>query len=305
MKVLVTGGTGFAGRHLVDLLLKSNHQVIATSNNQEVLTPGVKVIQIDLTDAAAIRKIDFHDIDAIYHLAGLAAVGVSFDEPRKYLDVNAGIQINLFEECLKQNVRPRFLVVSSGNVYAPEAKLPLTETSPTRPASPYAVSKLTQEIIGEYYLGRDFQVVFSRSFNHIGPGQVGGFIVADFAKQIAHAEKLSGGSISCGNLDARRDYTDVRDIAEAYCSLIDRGKSGQVYNVCSGKSVSGHEILSGLLAHTQADIEVINDPSLMRPVDILEIYGSYNKISRDTGWQPKIKLEQTLRETLDYWRRKI
>ena len=305
MKVLVTGGTGFAGSHLVSLLLEKGHSVIATSNNDSSPPPEVEVVKVDLANPSAISKIKFAEVEAIYHLAGLAAVGPSFAEPQKYIDINSSIQVNLFEECLKQKVKPRFLVVSSGNVYSPKAPLPLTEASPTWPVSPYAVSKLAQEIIGQYYSSRGFDIVTSRSFNHVGPGQTTGFIVADLAKQIALAEKTGSGQVVCGDLEARRDYTDVRDIARAYVALVEKGKSGQVYNVCSGKSVSGQNILSGLLNHTKANIRVVKDPALSRPVDILDVYGSNTKIKNDTDWQPKITLEQTLQETLDYWRTQI
>lgn len=305
MKVLVTGGTGFAGSHLVNLLVKNGQQVLATSNNGKVLSAEVQVISVDLMDSTAVSSINFKDIKAVYHLAGLAAVGSSFSQPQKYITVNSSIETNLFEECIKQKVTPRFLVVSSGNVYSPKAPLPLDEQSPVLPVSPYDVSKLTQEIIGEYYTSRGFEVVTSRSFNHVGPGQSEGFIVADLAKQIALAEKSGSGQLVCGNLDAKRDYTDVRDIAQAYASLVESGKPGEVYNICSGKSISGHDILAGLLAQTKVNIKVITDPALIRPIDVMDIYGSNDKIKKDTGWQPAIDLEQTLRETLDYWRAKV
>ena len=305
MKVLVTGGTGFAGLHLVEQLQKNGKHVIATSNNHANLPEDIEVVQLDLTDAQAVGSLDFTEIEAVFHLAGLAAVGASFTAPNKYLEVNAGIQFNLFEECIKQKAKPRFLIVSSGNVYDPKSPLPLTESSPVKPTSPYAISKLAQETIGQYYGGRGFEVVFSRSFNHMGPGQQEGFIVADFAKQIALAEKNGEGKILHGNLDAKRDYTDVRDIARAYSLLIEKGRPGETYNICSGHTVSGHEILSGLLNLTDARIEPARDESLMRPVDNPEIYGSNHKINQDTHWQPEIPLEKTLAETLEYWRSRV
>ena len=303
MKALVTGGTGFAGKYLIRELLQNGYSVVATSNTADV-ADNVKTINVDLTDSLAVNKIDFTQIDAIYNLAGLAAVGPSFANPKKYLEVNSEIQINLFEACLKQNVKPRSLVVSSGNVYCTD-QLPITEDSEVEPVSPYAVSKIAQEVIGQYYSSRGFEVVTSRSFNHIGPGQLEGFIAADLAKQIAEAEKSGKDTLLVGNLDAKRDYTDVRDIAKAYRLLVEKGRPGEIYNVCSGKSVSGHEILQGLLGHTQKEFNVEQNPELMRPSDKPDIYGSNAKIKNDTGWQPRIPLAQTLGETLEYWRSEV
>jgi GDP-4-dehydro-6-deoxy-D-mannose reductase len=303
MKVLVTGGTGFAGKHLIAELLQNNYSVVATSNTADV-ADNVETIKVDLTDPAAVQKINFGEIGAIFNLAGLAAVGPSFAEPIKYLEVNSKIQINLFEACLKQNARPRFLIISSGNVYCTD-ELPITEGSKVEPASPYAVSKIAQEVIGQYYGSRGFEVITSRSFNHIGPGQLEGFIAADLAKQIAAAERSGQDNIMVGNLDAKRDYTDVRDIAKAYRLLVEKGQSGEIYNVCSGKSVSGHQILDGLLERSEQKFSIEKDPRLMRPSDKPDIYGSNAKIKNDTGWQPQIPLAQTLKETLDFWRSKV
>jgi GDP-4-dehydro-6-deoxy-D-mannose reductase len=303
MKVLVTGGTGFAGRYLLDELLENGYEVVATTS-QPATIEGVEILNLDLSDSKAVEGINFDQIDAVYNLAGLAAVGRSFDEPYEYLRVNASIQINLFEACLRQNARPRMLVISSANIYCAD-ELPLTEQSRILPVSPYAVSKVAQEYIGQYYGTRSFEVVTARAFNHMGPGQAEGFITADLAKQVAQIEQSGRGEILVGNLDAKRDYTDVRDIASAYRLLAEKGRAGEVYNVCSGKAVSGHQILEGLLAHSRAHLTTKVDQSLFRPVDKPEIYGSNDKIYQDTGWRPEILLEQTLEETLAYWRAKF
>jgi GDP-4-dehydro-6-deoxy-D-mannose reductase len=303
MKVLVTGGTGFAGRHLIAELLQNDYSILATSNTSDI-ADGVETVQVDLTDFSEVENIDFKQIGAIFNLAGLAAVGPSFDEPVKYLEVNSKIQINLFEACLRQTARPRFLVISSGNVYCTD-ELPITESSKVEPVSPYAVSKITQEVIGQYYGSRGFEVITSRSFNHIGPGQLEGFIAADLAKQIAQAEKSGQSNIMVGNLEAKRDYTDVRDIARAYRLLIEKGRAGETYNVCSGRSVSGHEILEGLLGHSKKDLKVETDQKLIRPSDKPNIYGDNSKIKADTGWTPEIPLNQTLKDTLDFWRKQL
>lgn len=303
MKALITGGTGFAGRHLVNELAGNGYDVSVTSQHSADL-PEAKVLQVDLTDPAAVKEIDFRSYDVIFHLAGLAAVGPSFKEPVHYLRANSEIQVNIFEACLAQNVTPKVLIVSSANIYCAD-ELPLKESSQVIPTSPYAVSKITQEYLGHYYSTRGFDIIIARAFNHMGPGQLEGFIVADFAKQIAEAEKNGGGAVLTGNLKARRDYTDVRDIARAYRLLAEKGQLGEIYNVCSGKALSGQEILDGLLAHAKADIKVETDPKLFRPVDRVEVYGSNQKIHQDTGWQLAIPLEQTLKETLDFWRQQL
>lgn len=303
MKTLVTGGTGFAGRHLVKELLGNGYEVTVTSMHSETLD-GAEVIKADLTKAENLNDINFKNYDVVFHLAGLAAVGPSFNKPIDYLRANSEIQVNIFEACLSQDARPKFIVISSANIYCAD-ELPLKETSEIIPTSPYAVSKITQEYLGQYYGTRDFEVVIARAFNHMGPGQLEGFIVADFAKQIAEAEIKGAGTVSTGNLTAKRDYTDVRDIVRAYRLLAESGKAGEIYNVCSGRAISGNEILQGLLENTTAKIEVKTDSQLFRPVDRPEVYGSHEKISKDTGWKPEIVLEKTLSETLEFWRDRL
>jgi GDP-4-dehydro-6-deoxy-D-mannose reductase len=194
------------------------------------------------------------------------------------------------------------LTVSSGSLYNPNAALPLTEISEILPSSPYAVSKLGQEQIAQYYTIRGFDSIIARPFNHIGPGQSEGFLVPDIAKQISLIEKGRSSKLSVGNLEARRDYTDVRDIARAYRLLIEKGKSNEIYNVCSGKSWSGQEILDKLVVYSKTSVEAMKDPSRMRPSDAPDIYGSYEKTTRDTGWRPEINIDQTLLEALEDWR---
>jgi len=303
MKALVTGGTGFAGRHLVKELKTSGYEVTSTSLHESDLE-DTEIIRTNLSERVSVNKINLKSYDVIFHLAGLAAVGPSFDEPTRYLRSNSEIQVNLFEACISQAASPKFIIISSANIYCAD-ELPLKESSEIIPTSPYAVSKITQEYLGQYYGTRGFEVIIARAFNHMGPGQLEGFIVADFAKQIADAEKSGRGTVKTGNLKARRDYTDVRDIVRGYRLLAEKGRTGEVYNVCSGRAISGEDILKGLLKNSKADIKMRTDKKLFRPVDRLEVYGSNQKICNDTGWQPRIPLEQTLIETLDYWREKL
>ncbi len=307
MKVLVTGANGFVGPHLLKALLAAGHNVVATgSQGKTVLPHGLTFTSLDLTDRAQVDTIDFSEIEGVVHLAGLAAVGPSFDDPLRYLTVNGGIELNLFEAAQAQGAKPKFVVVSSGSLYDPTSPLPLSETSRVKCASPYSVSKRLQEELAGYYGVRGFEYVVARPFNHIGPGQNAGFLVPDLAKQVVEAEKSGGTEIGVGNLSAKRDFTDVRDIVRAYIALLEKGKNGEIYNICSGWSVSGDEILAGLLKHsTNKDLKPVVDQAKVRPVDAPEIYGDYGKLKADTGWEPKIELDQTLGEAMEDWRERV
>jgi len=299
-KFLVTGANGFAGKHLLKELLDGGHEVVAIGGSQVphvVATDGVQYRTLDLTDPAETEKIDFTDITGVVHLAGMTSVGASFDQPMQYMMVNIGIEINLFETAIKQRVEPRFLIISSGTLYDPQASQPLNEESPILPNSPYAVSKISQEQMALYYETRGFETIIARPFNHIGPGQGLGFIVPDLAQQI-----VAGKEVLVGNLDAKRDYTDVRDIVRAYRLLLEKGHSGEVYNICSGKPLSGHEILDGLCKAADVKPVVKQDPAKMRPSDTPLISGSHDKISKDAGWQPEIPLDKTLADVIADWR---
>jgi GDP-4-dehydro-6-deoxy-D-mannose reductase len=304
-RVIITGVNGFVGQHLAKELSENNIEVIGVGGSHGNKSPSRYVsqyIELDLTDAKEAKKIDFTGVDGVIHLAGLAAVGPSFDNPMQYINVNVGIEVNLFEEALAQASLPRFLIVSSGTLYESNAKLPLTETSPIEPNSPYAVSKLGQEQMGLYYQNRGFQTIIARPFNHIGPGQAPGFIVPDIAQQITALEKDGGNEIMVGNLDAKRDYTDVRDIVTAYRLLLEKGTPSEIYNICSGQAISGHDILKGLLSQTNLHPEVKQDPGMMRPSDTPVVYGSFDKITADTGWTPRIDIQTTLKDVIENWR---
>jgi GDP-4-dehydro-6-deoxy-D-mannose reductase len=304
-KILVTGANGFVGQHLVKELFENGLEVLGMGGAQGAAekSPFVsEYVVLDLNDAAAVQKIDFSGVDGVIHLAGLAAVGPSFDDPMGYISGNIGMQTNLFEAALAQKAKPKFLIISSATLYDPKASLPLTETSPVVPSSPYAVSKLGQEQMAQYYGLRGFSSIIARPFNHIGPGQNPGFIVPDIAQQIVACEQGKQQEISVGNLDAQRDYTDVRDIVRAYRLLLEKGRSGEVYNICSGQALSGHQVLEGLLASVTTKPAVKQDPAKMRPSDTPEIYGSHQKITADTGWQPEIPLETTLADVIADWR---
>ncbi|HEX7633285.1 MAG TPA: NAD-dependent epimerase/dehydratase family protein [Candidatus Saccharimonadales bacterium] len=300
-KVLVTGANGFVGQHLINELQRNNIAVMGvggptTPNRNDQLTDYQ---MLDLTKPEEAAKIDFSEVEGVIHLAGLAAVGPSFNEPVRYISTNVGIETNLFEAARAQNKQPRFLIISTGALYDPTASLPLSETSRVLASSPYAVSKLGQEEMAQYYTQRGFECVIARPFNHIGPGQGPGFIVPDLAQQV-----VSQHEILVGNLDSRRDYTDVRDIVRAYRLLLEKGRSGEIYNICSGTAHSGHEILDGLVSATDKSPIIKQDSDKMRPSDIPELRGSHDKLTADTGWQPEISIETTLKDVIAEWQAK-
>ena len=304
-QVLVTGANGFVGQHLCKELADNGITVVGVGGPRGAAEPSPHIstyLELDLMKPGDADKINFAEVDGVIHLAGLAAVDASFDNPMLYMNTNVGIQVNLFEAALAQKASPRFLIISSGTLYDAKADLPLTETSPVLANSPYAVSKIGQEQMTRYYQSRGFECLVARPFNHIGPGQGPGFIVPDLAKQIIAIEKGGSHEILVGNLDAQRDYTDVRDIAKAYRVLLEKGAPGETYNICSGEARTGHDILSGLLAAADCKAEVKPDPDKMRPSDNPLIYGSHQKLTDATGWQPEIPLETTLADVIADWR---
>ncbi|MGB4843351.1 MAG: GDP-mannose 4,6-dehydratase [Ferruginibacter sp.] len=305
-KVIVTGANGFVGNHLVKELADAGYEVVGVGGPK---LPGMKdpdglsdYIVADLNNPEEVARINFQGVTGVIHLAGLAAVGPSFDQPLQYVTVNVGLQVNLFEEATKQGVQPKFIVISSGALYDPSAVMPITELSAVLANSPYAVSKIGQEEMGKYYTTRGFEVVIARPFNHIGPGQNLGFIVPDLTNQVIAIERGEADKILVGNLEAKRDYTDVRDIARAYRLLLEKGRSGETYNICSGTSRSGQEMLDLIVSKSSIAVTVEQDPARMRPSDTPDIYGSHEKLTTDTGWQPEIALETTIADVIADWR---
>ena len=301
---MITGCSGFVGVHLAKELSTNGYEVVGVDRSGFI--DHNKYLNehwnIDLTDANQINKLDLRGLHAVVHLAGLAAVGPSFDEPLKYLTTNAGIEINLLEALRKQNATPKIVIVSSSAVYSARNTWPTNEDSLVFPNSPYSISKLTQELVGKYYQLMGLEIVTARPFNHIGPGQNLGFIVPDVAKQVVDIERGNGDTILVGNLSAKRDYTDVRDIVRAYRLLIERGIPGETYNICSGIPVSGEEIVDKISSLSEKKIRHDVDQKKSRPSDNPIIYGSYGKIKKDTGWGPEISLDKTLLDVLADWR---
>lgn len=299
MKVLVTGSTGFVGGHLVAHLEASGDDVTGT----DMVHDG-----IDICDPHAITELVRRvRPEAIYHLAGWADVGGSWSAPTQAFRANAEGTLNVLTAAAEVGV-DRVLAVSSADVYGKvtEAELPLTEDTPLRPVSPYAASKVAADYLAlQAWLGRDLPVLRVRAFNHLGPGQTDKFVASALASRIARAELEGGDTITVGNLSARRDFTDVRDVARAYRLLVERGEPGEVYNVCSGTDVSVQDLAEELRGMARRPITFETDPDLLRPVDVPVLRGDHARLTAATGWQPEIPLSRTLSDLLDDWRARI
>lgn len=298
--ITITGANGFVGHHLSEACAKNGKDILGIgygelaedSKLRSWLKDYKAVNLIDRDDVQS--QIDFSGVDTMFHLAGLAAVGPSFENPARYIADNTAMLINLAEKALKDKSKARFIVVSSGAVYDPNQKLPISESGKTISNSPYAISKVTTELFCEYYRSRGLDMVVVRPFNHIGPGQGPGFILPDLAAQAKGYEAKK--RFDVGNIDTKRDYTDVRDVVQAYIALAEsKSLSSSLYNVCSGKSHSGKEILDEICKNIGIESPKIEvDQSKVRPNDVMDIYGDNSKIKADTGWEAKIPLSQSV-----------
>jgi len=269
--------------------------------------PRLRLTHADLRDPQGVRAlVDEVQPDYIFHLAAQSFVPTSLADPWDTLENNIRAQLNLLEAVRLSGREVRVLVIGSNEEYgAPKPEeLPQTEESPLRPNNPYAVSKVAQDFLGlQYHLAYGLPVVRVRPFNHTGPGQSPRFVVPAFASQIARIEAgLQEPVMKVGNLDTARDFSDVRDIVRAYHLAVTQGEPGEVYNLASGRARSVQGLLETLLSLADTEIRVERDPARYRPVDVPEAYGSAEKFRQQTGWEPEIPFEQTLRDTLEYWR---
>jgi GDP-4-dehydro-6-deoxy-D-mannose reductase len=316
VRVLVTGAGGFVAAHLIDFLRTEQPEVevFGTERPQTTIARGpagdVSSVEADLNDPTAAEKVvDEVGPDRIVHLAGQSSVHRSWIEPGGTLRVNVLGLVNLLDAVRKRGLRPDVLVVGSAEEYGmvEPSENPLRETTPLRPCSPYAVSKVAQAALARLYgPSGGMKVVLTRTFPHTGPGRGESFAESSFARQIAEIEAgLRSPVLSVGNLEAIRDYSDVRDVVRAYWALLDRGEGGAAYNVCSGQGRSIREMLDMLLSRSEVRAEVRVDPERLRPSDVPALVGDPSKLRADTGWQPGIPLERTLADLLDDWRRRI
>jgi GDP-4-dehydro-6-deoxy-D-mannose reductase len=303
--VVVTGAAGFAGGHLLDLLAAEHARVVAwhrPGGHPPTPVTGVQWDAVDLLDRHAVADaLERARPIAVYHCAGAAHVGKSWSSSAPTLAVNVLGTHHVIEGLRARGISARVLIPSSGMVYAPSSE-PLTEDSPLIPASPYALSKLAQEMVGEGNPGGP-EVSVARAFNHAGPRQDPWFVASGFARRIADIEAGRWApEIAVGNLDARRDLTDVRDTVRAYRAIVERGVPGRPYNVCSGRAIAIRELLDMMIARARVPVAVKIDSARYRPNDQPVVVGDPSRIREEIGWEPRIPLEQTIDDLLAYWR---
>lgn len=310
-KILVCGVQGFVGHHLARELSSNNHTVIGTGLGEN-LDPTLQeyvssYVPCDLSDASSVAELPLEDVDAVINLAGLAQVGASFDNEEVYMKTNVEVQTNIVERLQQlDRLSVRVLAISTGAVYSPDQEMPLTEESLlTDGGSPYAQSKIAMEKAVLALRDQGSDVIIARPFNHIGPGQQPGFLLPDLATQIQESIANETYEITVGNLASKRDYTDVRDVVRAYHLLATADSerlSAAVYNVCSGRSVAGQEILNELVAIMSPahEIAATIDESRLRPHDPKELFGSNDLLENDSGWQPEIGLPKTIEAYVEW-----
>ncbi len=318
MRVLITGITGFAGSHLAEHILAERRGTEvwglvrwrSRTENIEAVRARVRLVEGDLKDVVSLRRVlSQAKPDMIFHLAAQSFVPTSWKLPVETFAINALGQMNLFETVRELGLDPRIQVAGSSEEYGhvEPREVPMTEENPLRPLSPYAVSKVAQDLLGyQYHKSYGLKVVRTRGFNHTGPRRGEVFVTSCFAKQIAEIEAMRREPvIEVGNLEAKRDFTDVRDMVRAYWLAAEMGEPGEVYNIGSGRTWAVQEVLDMLLGMTRFKVDVRVDPERIRPSDVPILLADSSKFVKLTGWAPTIPLKKTLRDLLDYWRARI
>lgn len=317
MRVLITGVTGFVGSHLADYLLKKEDIELygiarwrSQKENIEHLKDKIKLFECDIKDMTSVREVVTNvKPDRIFHLAAQSFVLASWHAPAETLSTNIIGELNIFESV--RQVTPDTIVHIAGSseeygLVKPD-EVPINEHNPLRPLSPYGVSKVAQDLLGyQYNKSYGLKIIRTRAFNHTGPRRGEVFVCSTFAKQIAEIEKGRKEPVMyVGNLEAQRDFTDVRDIVKAYWLATEKCEPGEVYNICSGEPRAIKSILDTLLSFTNKRLEIKEDPDRMRPSDVPILKGDSTKFREKTGWKPEIPFKQTLRDTLGYWRERV
>lgn len=310
MKALIIGAGGFVGRYLInELSAERGWTVCATKLPCEKLQADTDFISadLDILDEAAVTALleDFKP-DYIFHLAAQSSVALSWKKPALTVDINIKGSINLLEAVRKTGLKARIIMIGSGEEYGHAANkdTAVDESTAPDPGNIYAVTKYAQNMIsGLYCKAYEMDIISVRAFNHIGPGQLPQFVVADFCKQAVEIEQgKKEPVIKVGNLAAKRDFTDVRDIVRAYGEIALNGRTGETYNVGSGRAVPIQSILDKICQLSTADIRIETDPERFRPADVPKIEADITKLNRDTGWTPVIETEKSLLDIMDYWR---
>lgn len=318
MRVLITGVSGFVGSHLVDFLRQEHPEVEivgllrwrSEDPGSVARLRGVQIIEGDLLDAVSvIRAVEAAAPDAIFHLGASSSVAGSWDAPNEMVQVNVLGTLHLLEAMRQLQINVPTVLACSAEAYGVvrAEELPIREDQPFRPVSPYAVSKAAADLFGyQYHRTFGLGTLRLRLFNHCGPRQSSRFVVASLARQVAEIEAgLRPPRILVGNVEARRDFVDVRDAVRAYWAAARSGLPGAAYNVCSGTTVSIREVLDRLLAFSPSRVEVVADPSRLRPSDLEVLQGDSGLFRSTTGWAPSIPFEQTLADTLAFWREQV
>lgn len=318
MKVLITGITGFAGSHLADFILEEHSDVQVygmirwRSRRENILhlQDKVELVEADLKDMVSLKKcLAQIKPDRIFHLAAQSFVPTSWTCPSETFAINSIGQINLFESLLSLGLKPRIQIAGSSEEYGLvyEDEVPMKETNPLRPLSPYAVSKVAQDLLAyQYFQSYGLPVVRTRGFNHTGPRRGEVFICSNFARQIAEIESGKREPvIYVGNLEAKRDFTDVRDMVRAYWLSLEKGEPGDVYNIGSGTTYKIKDVLDMLLSMTDTQVKVEVDPNRLRPSDVPILLADSSKFRRVTGWELRFDFSRSLKDLLGYWRERV
>ncbi len=311
MRALITGIAGFAGSHLTDHLLSQNHEVSgidipgAPPDNLSHNLDRITLHEGDLLDKNRIRGIlEEARPDWLFHLAAQSAVGASWEAPARTFEINLIAGVHLLDVCASLKNKMRIVLISSADIYGGGGSSVLTEDTPFAPKNPYAVSKLALDLAaGQFGSSKGLDILRMRPMNHTGPRQAPGTVIPDFVKQIAEIEAGKREPVlRTGNLEAQRDFSDVRDIVRAYALAAERGLSDEAYLLCSGRARKIQDVLDHLLSAAKVTIDVEQDSQKMRPSESNVSRASHSKFTEATGWRPEIAFEQTLQDTLDFWR---
>ena len=318
MKALITGITGFVGSHLAELLLSQNYEVFGSvrwrSKRDNIAhlekANAITLFETDIKDPLSVRKTVADCMpDEIYHLAAQSFVPTSWSAPAETLDTNIQGQLNILEAGREVVPDAKIHVVGSSEEYGlvhPD-ECPMTEDQPLRPLSPYGVSKVGQDLLGwQYFQSYGVPVIRTRAFNHTGPRRGEVFVTSSFSKQLAEIKLgKSKPVMKVGNLEAKRDFSDVRDVVRAYHEAVVKGKPGEVYNICSGTGRTIQSVLDLLIEITGLEVEIEHDPTRMRPSDVMVLEGSSEKIQKEIGWAPSITFEQTMKDLFEFWLERV